>query len=172
MKEKIQFSVQMTAGEVFRFMMYHLYHKFSGIFGICLSLMALIFFIISFDSLTEQSRAILILIAVWFPILSPIMLFFRAKGQVKRNKSYQKPLDYQMDQVGITVSQDDAEQTIAWENLVKVVETRSQFLVYSSSIHAFVFPKKAIGEEFDAVKEMLIHYGKGNNVLLKGAMKQ
>lgn len=173
MKEEIQFSVQMTAGEVYQFTIYHLYHKFSGIFGVCLSLMAFIILITSFDSLTDQSRVILTLVALWFTILAPVILFFRSKGQVKRNKSYQKPLNYQLDHTGITVSQDDAKQTIEWENLMKIVETKSQFLIYSSNIHAFVFPKKAVGEKCSVLREMLIGYTEKTNVRLKGMkMKQ
>lgn len=172
MEEKIQFSVQMTAGEVYRFTLYHLYHKFSGIFGICLSLTAFIILIASFDSLTDQSRVVLTLVALWFTILAPVILFFRSKGQVKRNKAYQKPLNYQLDCAGITVSQDDVKQTIEWENLMKIIETKSQFLIYSSNIHAFVFPKKAIGEKCSILRGMLIGYTKGTRVRFKGIKKQ
>jgi len=172
MKEKIEFSVQMTAGEIFRFMMYHMYHQFSGIFGIFLSLLSLLLLLVSFDSLTAQSKVILVFIAAWFTIVFPIILFSRSKGQAKRNKANQKPLNYRLDQAGITVSQDEAEQTIAWENLMKIVETKSQFLVYSSRIHAFVFPKKAIGQECDAVRELLVRYTEGTGIRFKGAVKR
>lgn len=172
MKEKIQFSVQMTVKEVYCFTIYHLYHKFSGIFGICLSLIAFIILLTSFDSLSDQSRVVLVLVAMWFTILVPIILFFRSRGQVKRNKSYQKPLNYQLDHTGITVSQDDVEQTIAWEDLMKIIETKSQFLIYSSSIHAFIFPKKAVREECDAVRETLICYTEGSKVRFKGIAKR
>lgn len=172
MKEEIRFSVKMTAGEVYRFTIYHMYHKFSGIFGVGLSLVAFIMLITSFESLTDQSRVILVMIAVWFTILVPVILFFRSKGQVKRNKSYQKPLNYQLDRTGITVSQDDVEQTIAWENLMKIIETKSQFLIYSSNIHAFVFPKKAVREECAAVRGILLHYTEGTKVHFKGIKKK
>lgn len=171
-EEDIQFSVQMTAKEVYRFTMYHMYHGMSGIVGICMSLLAFAILITSFDTLTEQSRAILGLIAIWFIIIDPIILLFRSRGQVKRNKSYRKPLVYRLNQDGITVSQDEVEQIIAWENLMKIVETKTQFLIYSSRVYAFVFPKKAIGESCDEVREMLIQYTKGGNVRLKGKIKK
>ena len=49
-KEKITFSVQMTAKEVYMFTMYHVYHGFSGILGLCLSLVALMNLVLSFDT--------------------------------------------------------------------------------------------------------------------------
>ena len=70
------------------------------------------------------------------------------------------------------MSQDELEQTIIWDNLMKIVETKSQFLVYSSRVHAFVFPKKAIGEESDIVRAMLIQYTEGKNVRFNGMIKK
>ena len=114
----------------------------------------------------------MILVALWFVIIDPVILIFRSRSQVKRNKSCQKPLNYQLNQDGITVSQDEIEQTMAWDNLMKIVETKTQFLVYSSRVHAFVFPKKAVGESCDVVREMLLQYTEGSNVRLKGMIKK
>lgn len=171
-KEKIEFSVKMTAKEVYRFMMYHVYHGLSGIFGVCVSLIALIFLFVSFDSMPDQTRAILILVAAWFVIIDPIILFFRSRGQVKRNKSYQKPLQYRLDESGVTVSQDELEQTVPWENLMKIIETKTQYLVYSSKVHAFVFPKEAVGENSDALEWMVLYYADGADIRLKRPSKK
>jgi len=167
-KEKITFSVQMTVKEVYAFTMYHVYHSFSGILGVCLSLAALVNLIVSFDTLSDQNKTILTFVAAWFTVLEPVVMLWRARGQVKRNKAYQKPLDYQLDDSGITVSQNDETQTIAWENLKKIVKTRSQYLVYSSKIHAFVFPKKDVGAKSDALDAMILNYTQETNVKRKG----
>lgn len=168
-QKEITFSVQMTPVEIFRFTMYHSYHKLSGLIGIFLSLAAVIILICRFGDLNDQDRTVLIIVALWFTILEPLMLLSRAKSQVKRNKTYQAPLDYKLDETGITVSQNDAQQTIAWDSLLKIVETKKQFLVYSSRIHAFIFPKKSIGTDCDAVKELMIDYAKTYNIPVKGA---
>lgn len=171
-KEKITFSVQMTVKKVYAFTMYHVYHGLSGIFGVCLSLVALINLIVSFDTLSDQNKTILTFVAAWFIILEPVVMLQRAKSQVKRNKAYQKPLNYQLDGSGITVFQDDETQTIAWEKLIKIVKTRSQYLVYSSKIHAFVFPKKDVGAECDALDAMILYYTKDTNVKRKGSFSK
>lgn len=173
MREKeIEFSVKMTPVEIFRFTMYHSRHKISGLVGIALSLIALVILITSFGDLNDQDRAVLILVAAWFTILEPLTLWFRAKGQVKRSKVYQQPLAYRFDQNGITVSQNEEQQTIGWENLVKIVETKTQFLVYSSRIHAFIFPKKAMGDQLEEARAMLSYYAGANHIEVKGALKK
>lgn len=171
-KEEIAFSVQMTHGEVFKFTIYHSYHKLSGIIGVCLSLIALFVLVTSFGELTDQNKTVLTIVALWFTVLEPLTLFCRARTQVKKNKTYQKPLAYLMNQEGITVSQDEEHQTIAWNNLMKIVETKSQYLVYSSKIHAFVFPKKALGDECETAEDIMIQYTKSTAVRLVGKIKK
>lgn len=170
-KENVAFSVQMTPGEVFKFTIYHSYHKLSGIVGVCLSLLALLLLVTSFSELTDQNKTVLTIVALWFTILEPLTLFGRARTQVRKNKAYQKPLHYQMNQDGITVSQDEEQQTIPWNNLMKIVETKSQYLVYSSKIHAFVFPKKALGDECRTVEDIMVYYTKDTTVKLIGRIK-
>lgn len=171
-EERITFSVQMTVKEVYRFTMYHVYHSFSGIFGICLSLVAMINLLLFFDTMADQTRVVMSIIAAWYILLEPVIMLSRAKGQVKRNKSYQQPLDYQVDETGITVSQNEESQTVPWEGLMKVVETKSQYLVYSSKIYAFIFPKAEVGEQCDALEKMILKYSDGTKIRLKGALKK
>lgn len=171
-KKEIKFSVQMTVKEIYKFTMYHVYHSSSGVFGVILSIIAWIVLLTSFSTLSDQSRTILFLVAAWFIIFDPVILFFRSRGQVKRNKTYQKPLNYCVNQEGITVSQGEEKQTVAWENFIKVIETKSQFLVYSSRVHAFIFPKKDIAKECDTLRELLQEYTKNTNAKLKGSLKR
>lgn len=169
--EEISFSVKMTPIEVFKFTLYHSYHKLSGLIGILLSLIALVILIVSFSELDDRNKTILTIVALWFTILEPLTLFFRARTQVKKNKAYQKPLEYLMNSEGITVSQDEQQQTIAWDKLMKIVETKTQYLVYSSRIHAFVFPKKSIGDACDIVGDIMIQYTLDTGVRLIGKIK-
>lgn len=171
-KDEIAFSVQMTPMEIYKFTIYHSYHKASGLLGVCLSIAALIMLIVSFNELTDRDKTVLTFVAAWFLVLEPVTLFFRARSQVKRNKSYQKPLNYQMNQEGITVSQGEEQQTIAWENLMKIVATRSQYLVYSSKIHAFVFPKKAFGQDCEKAEIIMRKYTEGTGVRLSRRIKK
>lgn len=170
-KEDISFSVKMTPMEVFKFTLYHSYHKISGLIGICLSIIAFVILVTSFGELDDRNKTVLTIVALWFTVLEPLTLLFRARTQVKKNKTYQKPLEYLMNPDGITVSQDEEHQTIAWSQIMKIVETKSQYLVYSSRIHAFVFPKKSIGDACGAVEEAMLHYTKDTQVRLVGKIK-
>lgn len=171
-KESITFSVQMTEKEVYRFTFYHVYHSFSGMVGLCLSLLALANLIVNFNELSDMGKTIMIIIAAWFTVLEPMMMMSRSKAQVKRNKSYQQPLNYQVAADGITVSQNDQIQTMTWDKISKIVETNSQFLVYSSRIHSFIFPKSMLEGQEKELRHLLVQYTLDSNVKVKGKLRK
>lgn len=171
-KEKITFSVQTGVKDIYRFNMYHVYSGFAGIFGVFLSLTSLALLVTSFSSLSDQSKTVLTFLAAWFIILYPLLLYSRAGSQVKRNQITQKPFDYQLDLDGITVSQGEQQQSVPWERVVKVVETRTHYFFYSSRVHAFIFPKKMIGESPEVFNESVCRYMEGCKVQMRGTIRR
>lgn len=171
-KKSVTFSVKMTAKEVYRYTLYHVYHGFSGIFGLCLSLIALVNLIVNFNNMSDQAKTVMIIIALWSTVIDPLMMKSRCKAQFKRTKAYENPLQYCIDEQGVTVSQNEENQTIEWEKLCKIVETKSQFLVYSSRIHAFIFPKSMLDGQAELVKQLILDYTKHTGIQLKGKLKK
>lgn len=170
-QDSVSFSVQMRAQDLYRFKIYHVYHGFSGVFGIFLTVLAAVMLVTNFKNMVEQSRIVFLLIVVWFIIIDPLRFWLHSKGQIKQNKVYHKPLQYRIDEAGITVSQNETTQTMSWENLVKLIETKKQFIVYSSKIHAFIFPKEAVGTECDLLRKIMLSYTMDKNVKIKGFIK-
>ena len=171
-KKPITFSVQMTWKEIYKFTMYHTYHSFAGILGVILSIMALANLILSFDKLSDQSKTIMTIVAAWFLIFEPLRMLMRSKSQMKLSKAYKKPLNYIVNEEGITVSQDEESQTIEWKQLFKIVETKSQFLVYSNRINSFIFPKSSLEGQVDDLGNVMAEYSKDTTVKLLGGMKK
>ena len=169
-QDTISFSVQMTVKDVYRFNMYHVYHSASGLVGLLLSLLALGNLIISFDSLADQGKTIMTIVALWFTVLEPIMVYRRAKKQVKKIKSYHKPLHYTIGEQGITVSQDEESQTMEWNRLRKIVKTRQQILIYSSRVHAFIFPRTAWQDQEQKMQSLLKRYAADNGIWMNRRM--
>ena len=169
-QDTISFSVQMTVKDVYRFNMYHVYHSASGLVGLLLSLLALGNLIISFDSLTDQGKTVMTIVALWFTVLEPIMVYRRAKKQVKKIKSYHKPLHYTIGEQGITVSQDEESQTMEWNRVRRIVKTRQQILIYSSRVHAFIFPKTAWQDQEQKMQSLLKRYAADNGIWMNRRM--
>ena len=171
-QDTISFSVQMSVKDVYRFNMYHVYHSASGLVGLLLSLFALCNLIISFDNLTDQGKTIMTIVALWFTVLEPVMVYNRARKQVKKITSYHKPLHYTIGKQGITVSQDGESQTIEWNRLRRIVKTRQQILIYSSRVHAFIFPKDAWQNQEKKMQSLLKRYAADNGIWMNRRMKK
>lgn len=170
--EKFTFSVQMTTKEVFRFSLHHSYFKWSGLVGLLMSVSAIVILLFTFSQLGDREKAVLIIVALWFTVLEPLTLWTRARGQAKRNPAYKKPLVYSLDESGITVAQDEQRQSVEWKQLFKIVETSSQYLVYSSRIYAFVFPKESMGEQSGDIERFMARCALKNKVKMPRSMKR
>ena len=126
----------------------------------------------NFAELTDQSKTMLILVATWFLVLYPVMLYSRSASQVKRNPVYQQPLEYTIDSEGITVAQEEEAQTVDWEQIILIVETGTQYLFYSTRVHAFIFPKSSIGMEETEFNKRIHDLLGERKIRLKGAIKK
>ncbi len=164
MKEDITFDVNMKTRYMYRFMLYHNYTTVGGLFGVLISLVALIVLISTFNEQQESGKIILLLISLLWTVINPIMLASRAKRQVLLNPSYKKELTYTLNSESITVSQEENEESITWDKIVKVILTKKQLIIYSSKVHAFIFPLEEIGDNLDDVKAIIVNCTKDKKI--------
>ncbi len=170
--DKITFSVQMKKKHIFRFNLYHAYTGFSGLFGVAISVFSWILLIADFENLTDQSKTVLTVLGAWFLVIYPLILHARAGAQAKRNESMKEGFSYVLDPDGITVSQGEASQNIRWNAVRKIVETRTQYYVYTSSIHAFIFPKEDIGVSAEEFDRAVCGWISKEKIAMKGALRR
>lgn len=137
---------------MYRFLLYHIYHSFSGIFSIAAGLGILALFFVLRDS--SQSW-IYLLFGILFLVYEPWSLYTRAVKQAKLNPVFKKPLKYTVTEQGITVTQDQTANEAAWESVLRVRETGKSIYVYTSTRNAFIWEKTQMGNETAAVKKLL-----------------
>lgn len=153
MDKQIEFDINMRTKDMYKFLLCHTYSSFGGWFGVMLSVIAIILLVTGFDSYDDAGKMILLVIALAFTVLNPLMLLSKAKQQVLTNAAYKKPLHYTFTEEGISVSQEEQAETMPWERLKKTKQFGGVFIVYTSKVHAFIFPLDQLGEVSDAVKE-------------------
>lgn len=151
---KSEFRIQMTTGAMYRFLLYHTYHKFSGFFSIVLGLV-LIGFFVSPSGRSTQNSLVYLVFGILFLLYEPWTLYTKAAQQTKLNPVFKKPLTYIVTEAGIRVVQEDAANELAWENVYKVRETAQSILIYTNKKNAFIWIKKQMGEEETAVRELI-----------------
>jgi len=153
MKE-VKFSVQVTVKDMFAFLMHHSYSGGALIADAIVTFGAIGLLLAGFGQGDPVKTVALILVAMLFTVIHPLQLYSKARKQVKNNEVFKKPLDYVLNEEGITLSQGEQSQSITWADVYRVREYKSQILVYTGRIYAFVWPKRELAECENEVREL------------------
>ncbi|MBR6224014.1 MAG: YcxB family protein [Lachnospiraceae bacterium] len=155
MKDRYEFDISMRVSDMRAFMFYSNYRGFSGWFGVILSLAALGLLIANFSSYDTGARLVLGFLAALFTIVNPLMILMKAPQTVKLNPVYKKPLHYVLDEGGITISQDETDQSIEWSTGYKLIIKKNAYYLFTAKRFAFIFPKDELGGEAEEIREYI-----------------
>ncbi len=97
----------------------------------------------------------LLVLGIVLLVYLPWTLFIRSRKQVLNNPGFQEPLQYTLNDQGLTVSQGEEEAVMAWEDMYKAVSTGRSIILYTSRVSATIFPKRQLGDQKAAVIEMI-----------------
>lgn len=143
--EDIQVDSQISKKELFRFLMYHNYHRIIGIVGIIFSIACLGGAVWTFGSVKVTSTVLLLLLGALFTIYQPLMLYRKAVVQ-SRHPVFSKAAHYLFDETGITVSQGENNAFIAWNDVWKVVGRKQEIYIFVDPVRANIISKSQAGE--------------------------
>lgn len=151
----IKFEVQMTTKAMTDFMLHTCYTSLSGIAGVVLGGLCLVFGIIQIADGALSNGGMLLMGAILFLVVNPVQMRTRAAQQVKTTPMFQKPIMYELTEEGVRISQGDASTINEWENFRKAVSTGTSLILYISKVRAIILPREALGEQFPAVVKMV-----------------
>lgn len=144
----LNLTVKIEAGDLYDYMLMHSYNSPAGILGSAFGAVLILFAI-----MTQQW--IFIILGVVMLLYLPWTLFIKSRRQILSNPSFQEPLEYTLDEEGLTVSQGEAQEKMAWEDMYKAVSTGRSIILYTSRVNATLFPKRQLGDQKMAVIEMI-----------------
>lgn len=158
---EVSFDVKITPGVLYDYLLYHTYTGTTGLLGtIAGALLVVAYF---------MAGSILYLIfGVVVLVYLPWTLFIRSKKQYLANPAFKESLHYTFNEEGMTVSQKDTSEQIAWENLYKAVSTPKSIVLYTSPVNASIFPKKDLGERKAALIEVISTHMPPKKVKIRG----
>ena len=87
----------------------------------------------------------------WFSIIVSIIIFIVAGltyGGLVASEVLRGTLHYLVDEKGFTVSQGEESANLPWDQIYKMVATKSNVLVYSTRINAYIIPREQLGEQY------------------------
>ena len=157
---RVEFDVKITAADLYDYMLSHTYSGFSGLFGsIVGALFIIMYFSVGYFLYLIAGAVILLYI--------PCSLFLRAHKQVALNEAFKKPLHYVLTDEGVTVSQGENEMFQGWDVVYKAKSTNRSLLIYTSKVNAWIFPKRDLGKDKEAVIQLISAHVAPNKVKIK-----
>lgn len=144
----INLSVKIEAGDLYDYMLMHSYNSPAGLVGSTFGALLIIFAI-------ATQQWIFIVLGLVMLLYLPWTLFLKSRTQLLNNPAFQEPLQYTLDEEGLTVSQGEAREKMAWEDMHKAVSTGRSIILYTSRVNATIFPKRQLGDQRVAVIEMI-----------------
>lgn len=151
---EVKFSVQVTVKDMYAFLMHHSYRGGSLIADAIVTFGAIGLLLAGFGKGDPVKTVALIFVAMLFTVIHPLQLYTKARKQVKNNEVFKEPLDYVLTEEGITLSQGEQSQSITWGDVYQVKEYKSQILVYTGRVYAFIWPKSALATCENEVREL------------------
>lgn len=149
-----EFDVTITSKDMYRFNMYHAYHGFQGIFATVIGILVLIVAGATFGKIEMMYTVLYFVFGLIFLIYVPVSLYMRSKQQILSSEVLRQSLHYKVDEEGVHVSQNDQTADLLWNQIYKVVSTKSNLLIYSSRVNAYVIPRNAISKEYETVAQL------------------
>lgn len=150
----VKFDIKLTSKDMFRFNMYQTYSGFQGWFSVILA--GVIFGVAAKKYGTVETGTMILYIAlgVLELIYIPLTLWLKSKSAVKTSDVLKNTLHYEVDEKGFHVSQEEASAELLWDQIYKMTATKSNVLVYSNRINAYVIPREQLGAQYEALAKL------------------
>lgn len=161
---RVEFDVKMNTGYMYDFLLNHMYRRFQGIFSVVLGLAAIGLCIFTWGKVQTPFTMAYGFFGIMFLVYLPFTLFTKAKRQVLLTPMFKKPLHYLVDDTGIKITQGEDEAFSSWDEIKKVSQSPQSVILYRSKVNAFVWPKKAIGDNYDKLMSILGEHVKTRKV--------
>lgn len=160
-KMEVEFDVHITGNILFDYMLHHTYSSLQGLLGTVVGALMIVGYFMN-------GAFIYLLAGLVIVLYLPCNLFIKAHTQAKTNESFKKPLHFKLTEEGVEVSQEDAKQTLKWEEFYKATSTRNSIVLYFNRVNAWIFPKADMDNKATKVIEMISTHMPPAKVKIRG----
>ncbi len=155
MKQKFEFRVKLTAGDLWHFTMYHAYSGMTGVFCVIFTLVAVVLILTRWNVLETYQKGLLVICLLLFTIWQPGLLYYKACKQAKR-PAIAAPMELTFSRSeGLRVRQNGQSARFAWDQIGRVDRHGSMLIIYLDRIHAYLLPKTVLGEDEESFYGLL-----------------
>lgn len=152
----VTFETKITGKDMYDYNFYHNYRHFQGIISLLLGIVMLGVCVMSIRAEANISYILITgFLGLFFTVITPFRILLKSYQQVMLTPSFKKPFRYTLSENMLTIEQEEAKAEIPMAEIIKVVDTGKSIVLYVSSVRAYIFPKRDLGEQLPQVIEVL-----------------
>lgn len=121
----------------------------AGIFIILIPLfmwLAVIYYFSGYAASYESFPTIQLMFALFFTVGLPLVIYYESKSSMNKNTRLKETISYKLSNERIVVTGEQFVENLTWEKVVKFVETKSWFLIYTSDFGADIIRKELLSQ--------------------------
>lgn len=158
-KDRTEFEISLTRGDLYRFNLYNTFTTSSGIIALVVAALVAAVAFFTRGTIPMIYTVIYIVCAIIFVLYYPILLFFQSKTEVERNVVLSHPLYVTIDADGVTIVSNAVEQgrevDLTWDDILLAKETKDELFLFTEKSKAYILPKRVIAKKLTKVKKFL-----------------
>lgn len=156
MGKEVKCNIYLKTKHLFEFQLYNTYHGFFGIISAAIIVFSIILLLTGFNEKGTIQKILIFLILLIFLIVIPVLIYRSAITQLKASPIYEKPLEYGINNEGITINTENLNLTSKWNEIKSAIESRHSIILYSTHLGAFILPKSEIGEDIYMLRAIIL----------------
>ena len=149
---EFQFENKVSAWDMWKLSMYHIYHSMVGLSNIVFSVAIILLTVKLWNPEQELLMSLLVLCCVFFPIMQPLSVYFRAAKQVA---ALPKNMNIQVNETGIHVSAEDQKAHVPWNRVKGIIKERGMVILAADAGRGYMLTDKMLGEQKEAFLEFV-----------------
>lgn len=161
--DSLQFELKLTTEDFWKFSLHYSMSGPKGIFNVLFTVAAVFLLITRWSNLSGGYRVMLTICALIFTVWQPLLLLNKAHKQAK-SPAMQTPMILTFGEEGLLVEQNEQHVQFAWEQMGRMERTSSLVILYMDRVHAYLLPKRILGEREEALYKMARVYLKSHQL--------
>lgn len=146
-----RFECKVTAWDMWKLSMGHIYHSIVGVYNIILAVALILLTVKLWDPEKGFLMGILIFVSVLFPVIQPVVVYFRAASQVA---ALPEELVLEINDTGIHVTADGQLLHLDWSRIKGTIVERNMLILAIDGGKGYMLTNKVLGSQ----KEELLQF--------------
>lgn len=148
---EFKFESKLTARDMWKLSMNHIYHSMLGVYNLIFAVAIILLTVKFWNDLGDFLKGFLVLVCILFPVMQPILIYFRASKQIA---ALPKDMVIGIDDTGLHITADGKKSHMPWSRVKGTIVERNMVILAIDGGRGYMLTNKVLGTQ----KEELLKF--------------